>query len=90
MKKLITFFSQPFIFSIKNSIKTLFYKYLRENIRSGAGVKGQIYATNQCLPRHTFNEKPTHPIIHNCIPHTRIREQTLSNTPKPIPSTPLL
>ena len=57
---------------------------------SGAGVKGQIYATNQCLPRHTFNEKPIHLNTHNYIPHTRIREKTLSNTPKPIPSTPLL
>ena len=59
-------------------------------MRSGAGVKGQIYATNQCLPCHTFNEKPIHPITHNYISHTRIREQTLSNTPRPIPSTPLL
>ena len=41
---------------------------------SGAGVKGQICATNQCLPRHTFNEKPIHLLTHNYIPHTRIRE----------------
>ena len=32
----------------------------RENIQSGGGVKLLIYATNQCLPRHTFKEKPTH------------------------------
>ena len=68
----------------------LFIPSKREDMRSGAGVKGQIYATNQCLPRHTFNETPTHPITHNYISHTRIREQTLSNTPRPIASTPLL
>ena len=59
-------------------------------MRLEAGVKGQIYTTNQCLPRHTFNEKPIHPITHNYIPHIRIREQTLSSMPRPIPSTPLL
>ena len=59
-------------------------------MRSRAGIKGQIYATNQCLSCHTFNEKSIHPITHNFIPHTRIREQTLSSTPRPIPSTPLL
>ena len=64
--------------------------YWMSNIRSGAGIKGQIYATNQCLPRHTFNEKSIQPITHNYIPHTRIIEQTLSNTPKPIPPNPLL
>ena len=42
------------------------------------------------MAHHTFNEKLIHPITHNYIPHTRTKEQTLSNTPKPIPSTPLL
>ena len=37
----------------------------RENIRSGGGVKVLIYATNQCLPRHKFKEKPIHSITHN-------------------------
>ena len=68
----------------------MFSLNLRENMWSEAGLKAQIYTTNQCLPRHTLNEKPINPITHNYIPHTHIREQTLSNMPKPIPATPLL
>ena len=34
-----------------------------------------FYSTNQCLPRHTFNKKPIHPLTHNYIPHTRIESR---------------
>ena len=35
----------------------------RENVLSGAGKKEVIYATNQELPRHIFNEASVHSIM---------------------------
>ena len=54
----------------------------RENVLSRAGRKGVIYAINQELPHHIFNENSVHSITQDCSSNkTKIIKHALFRSP---------
>ena len=60
-----------------------FYSFLlRENVLSRADRKRVIYATNQELPRHIFNENLVHSITKDCSSNkTKIIKHIMFKSP---------
>ena len=67
-------------FSSHMSYKSYYTK--RENVLSEAGKKEVIFATNQELPRHIFNENSVHYITQDCsLNKTKIIKHILFRSP---------